>query len=41
MIKRLALVVFCLAALGALSACANDYYYAAVFPGSRFDPADQ
>jgi hypothetical protein len=41
MMKRLALVVFCLAALGTLGACANDYYYAATFPGSQFDPADQ
>ena len=41
MMKRLALVAFCLAALATLSACSNDYYYAATYPGSQFDPADQ
>jgi hypothetical protein len=41
MMKRLALIAFCLVALATLSACANDYYYAATFPGKQFDPADQ
>jgi len=41
MMKRLALVAFCLISLATLGACSNDYYYAATFPGSQFDPADQ
>jgi hypothetical protein len=45
MMKRLALIAFCLAALAMLGACTNyysgDYYYAITYPGSQFDPADQ
>jgi hypothetical protein len=41
MIKCLALVAFCLAALATLSACSNDYYYDATFPGKQFDPGNQ
>ena len=45
MLKRLTLVVFCLAALATLGACtgyySGDYYYAITYPGSQFDPADQ
>jgi hypothetical protein len=41
MMKRLALVAFCLAALAALGACSGDYYYAATYPGKQFDPGNQ
>jgi hypothetical protein len=45
MMKRLALVMFCLAAPSALGACtvyySDDYYYAITYPGSHFDPGTQ
>ena len=37
MLRRLVLVVLCLAML---SAC-GDYYYAATFPESQFEPGNQ
>jgi hypothetical protein len=39
--KRLAVIVVCLAVLATLSACAGDYYYWWSFPGSQFDPGSQ
>lgn len=39
--RRLTLIAVCLVVLATLSACANDYYYAATYPGSQFDPGNQ